>query len=152
MCGGSSIFMGLQIRIVVHGGRYDDVIKWKHFPRYWHFVQRIPGEFLSQRPVGGALMICLICVWINGWVNNHEADDLRRHRGHYDVIVMDLQYNLYYKLDDVSASLMWNRHLIYNENCAKEWGMFCAFAKMRFETSLGELTKGIKPGTDMQYI
>ena len=29
----------------------------------------------------GALMFSLICVWINGWVNNHEASD-------YDVIVM----------------------------------------------------------------
>ena len=26
----------------------------------------------------GALMFCLICVWTNGWVNNHEAGDLRR--------------------------------------------------------------------------
>ena len=33
-------------------------------------------------------MFSLICVWINSWVNNREAGDLRRHRGHYDVIVM----------------------------------------------------------------
>ena len=26
--------------------------------------------------------------WINGWVNNGEAGDLRHHRAHYDVIVM----------------------------------------------------------------
>ena len=26
----------------------------------------------------GALMFSLICVWINGWVNNREAGDLRR--------------------------------------------------------------------------
>ena len=26
--------------------------------------------------------------WINGWVNNREAGDLRRHRANYDVIVM----------------------------------------------------------------
>ena len=26
--------------------------------------------------------------WINGWVNNREAGDLRRHCAHYDVIVM----------------------------------------------------------------
>ena len=26
--------------------------------------------------------------WINGWVNNREAGDLRRHRTHYGVIVM----------------------------------------------------------------
>ena len=37
----------------------------------------------------GALMISLICVRINDWVNNREAGDLRRHRGHYDVSVME---------------------------------------------------------------
>ena len=36
----------------------------------------------------GALMFSLICVWINGWVNNRGAGDLRRYRGHYDVNVM----------------------------------------------------------------
>ena len=37
----------------------------------------------------GALMFSLICAWINDWVNNREAGDLRRHRGHYGVNVMD---------------------------------------------------------------
>ena len=39
----------------------------------------------------GALMFSLICAWINGWVNNGEAGDLRhlrRHRAHFDVTVM----------------------------------------------------------------
>ena len=27
-------------------------------------------------------------LWINGWVNNRGTGDLRRHRTHYDVIVM----------------------------------------------------------------
>ena len=36
----------------------------------------------------GALMLSLICAWINGWVNNREAGDLRRHRAHYDVTVL----------------------------------------------------------------
>ena len=35
-----------------------------------------------------ALMFSLICACINGSVNNREAGDLRRHRGHYDVTVM----------------------------------------------------------------
>ena len=35
-----------------------------------------------------ALMFSLICVWINDWVNNREAGDLRRFCAHYDVIVM----------------------------------------------------------------
>ena len=34
-------------------------------------------------------MFSLISVWINGWVNNRKADDLRRYRAHYDVIVMN---------------------------------------------------------------
>ena len=62
---------------------HDDVIKWKHFPRYWPFV---PGIHRGQ--CGGALMFSLICVWINAWVHNREAADLRRHRAHYVVIVM----------------------------------------------------------------
>ena len=32
----------------------------------------------------GVLMFSLICVWINGWVNNGEAGDLRRYRAHCD--------------------------------------------------------------------
>ena len=38
----------------------------------------------------GALIFSLICVWINVWVNNRKAGDLRRYRAHYDVIVMNL--------------------------------------------------------------
>ena len=41
----------------------------------------------------GALMFSLICAWINGWVNNREAGDLGRHRGHYDVNVMGTSNN-----------------------------------------------------------
>ena len=48
----------------------------------------VPGEFPTQSQWRGALMLSLICVWINGWVNNGEAGDLRRYRGHYVVTVM----------------------------------------------------------------
>ena len=72
---------------------HDDVIKWKHFPRYWPFVRGIHRSLVNSPHKGqrrGALMFSLICVWTNGWVdlNHDEAGDLRRHRGHYDVIVM----------------------------------------------------------------
>ena len=33
-------------------------------------------------------MFPLICSWTNGWTNNRDAGDLRRHRAHYDVTVM----------------------------------------------------------------
>ena len=72
--------------------KHDDVIKWKHFPRYWPFVRGIHRSPVNSPHKGqwrGALMFSLISVWINGWVNNREAGDLRRHHGHYDVIVME---------------------------------------------------------------
>ena len=36
----------------------------------------------------GALIVSFDLRLEYGWVNNHEAGDLRRHRAHYDVIVM----------------------------------------------------------------
>ena len=71
---------------------HDDVIKWKHFPRYWPFVRGIHRSPVNSPHKGqwrGALMFSLICIRINGWVNNDEAGDLRRHRAHYDVTLMD---------------------------------------------------------------
>ena len=70
---------------------HDDVMKWKHFPRYWPFVRWIHRSPVNSPHKGqwrGALMFSLICVWINGWVNNREAGDLRRYCAHYGVIVM----------------------------------------------------------------
>ena len=68
-----------------------DVIKCKRFPRYWPFVRGIHRSPVNSPQKGqwcGALIFSLICVWINGWVNNREAGDLRRYRAHYDVTVM----------------------------------------------------------------
>ena len=47
-----------------------------------------PGEFPAQRPVTRSFDVLFICLWINDWVNNREAGDLRRYRAHYDVIVV----------------------------------------------------------------
>ena len=70
---------------------HDDVIKWKHFPRYWPFVWGIHRSPVNSPHKGQwrrALMFTLICVWINDWVSNREAGDLRRNRAHYDVNLM----------------------------------------------------------------
>ena len=49
---------------------------------------RSPVISRYKGPWRGALMFSLICIWINGWVKNREAGDLRRHRIHYDVTVI----------------------------------------------------------------
>ena len=77
---------------------HDDVIKWKHFPRYWPFVQGIHRSPVNSPHKGqwrGALMFSLIWAWINGWVNNREAGDLRRHRTHCDVTVIGIWIGCY---------------------------------------------------------
>ena len=69
----------------------DNVIKWKHFPHYWPFVGGIHWSPVNSPHKGqwrGALMFALICARINGSVNNRETGDLRRHRAHYDAIVI----------------------------------------------------------------
>ena len=63
------------------------------------------GEFTD--PWRGPMMFSLICVWINGWVNNREAGDLRRHRGHYDVIVMMMMNNVVSTLLLLNNTHMW---------------------------------------------
>ena len=76
---------------MIHVLFHDDVIKWTHFPRNWPFVQEIhrsPVNFPHKGQWRGPLMFSLIYAWINDWVNNREAGDLRRQHGHYDVIVM----------------------------------------------------------------
>ena len=51
-------------------------------------IHRSPVNFPHKGQWRGALMFALICVLINGWVNNRKAGDLRRYRAHYGVIVM----------------------------------------------------------------
>ena len=74
------------------GFTHDDVIKWKHFPRYWLFVRgihRSPVNYPHKGLWRRVLMFSLICAWTKGWANHRDAGDLRRHRAHYDVNVID---------------------------------------------------------------
>ena len=73
----------------------DDVIKWKHFPRFWPFVRVIRRSPVYSPHKGqwrGALMFSLIYAWSNGWWKNRDASDLRHHFAHYDVTVMDITW------------------------------------------------------------
>ena len=86
------------------------------------------GEFTGPGQWRGALMFSLVCTWINDWVNNREAGDLRRHRGHYDVIVMFTFMILILThtqcrdelkaLHDIQALL---RTLLYTANSKQKW-------------------------------
>ena len=53
-------------------------------------IHRSPVNFPHKGQWRAALVFSLICAWMNGWVNNHETGDLRRHRTHYDATIMYL--------------------------------------------------------------
>ena len=79
-------------------------------------------------------MSSFICVWINGWVNNGEAGDLRRHRTHYDVIVMSVQclfYLLTQKLLPNATYLYF--HLCYTKSFFAVY-YTCILGRLLFET------------------
>ena len=61
----------------------------------FHVTCLLCGEFTGRRWIplikvseAGLWRFLWSAPGINGWVNNHEAGDLRRHRAHYDVIVI----------------------------------------------------------------
>ena len=89
---------------------HDDVIKWKYFPRYCLFVRGIHRSPVNSPYKGqwcGALMFSLICTCINGWVNNHDAGDLKRHRASYDVIVMWVFGGKYADVESAVTNLLY---------------------------------------------
>ena len=73
---------------------HDDVIKWKHFPRYWPFVRGI-----HRSPVAsGAELWCFLGSAPEQTVEqtiDTPAGDLRRRRAHYDITVMTITPKVY---------------------------------------------------------
>ena len=61
----------------------------------FHVTGPLCGEFTGHRWIPrtkarGAELWCFLwpAPWMNGWENNREAGELRRHRAHYDVTVL----------------------------------------------------------------
>ena len=82
----------------------------------------VTGEFPHKGQWRGALMVTLICVWINGWAKNREAGDLRRHRAHFDVTVMS------------SSALNTSVAALYTHvfSIVESWGLIIYKKKMKF--------------------
>ena len=114
----------------------DDVIKWKQFPCYWPFVRGIHRSPVNSPYKGqwrGALMFSLICAWINNWVNDGEAGDLRRHRAHYD--------------DTVTG--WWYPNDILNSNY-RQWGIPCGIPPTVGGSDFSEMFMKV-PEIDSKY-
>ena len=95
-CTNPLIFVGPLIWEVWRGCNKKQIRSWwrhqiNHFLRHLPSMRRIHRSPVNSPHKGQwrrALLFSLICSRINGWVNNGEAGDLRRHRTHYDVTLM----------------------------------------------------------------
>ena len=75
---------------------WKNVSLWRHqMETFSALLVLLCGEF-TEGQWRGALMFPLICARLNACVNNREAGDLRRHRTHYDIIVIIILYNVAY--------------------------------------------------------
>ena len=90
-------------------------------------IHRSPVNSPHKGQWRGALLFPLICAWINDWVNNGEAGDLRRHRVHHDVIVMVLKEvwisSLFYSkgIDQQGMYRMYRLFHIQTEGSGGSW-------------------------------
>ena len=83
---------------------HDDVIKWKHLPRYWPFMMGIHRSLVDSPHKGqwrGALVLSLICAWTNRLSKQSRCQwfgtpsrSLRRHCNYYSLAINDLDYVL----------------------------------------------------------
>ena len=80
----------------------DDVVNFLCYCRFVKGIHQSPGDSPKKGQWHGALMFYLICAWTNGWANNRDAGDLRRHRVHGITLMITLQ-------------IIWVRH--HNASC-----------------------------------
>ena len=71
-----------------HSSRFhDDVVKWKHFPRYWPFVRGITGLlWIPHTKASDAELWCFL--ELNKRLSKQSWGLVRRYHAHYDVTVM----------------------------------------------------------------
>ena len=89
---------------------HDNIITWKHFAGYWPFMQGIHWPPVNSPHKGqwhGALVLSLISPWINAWVNNCEAGNLRCYHAHYDVTVMGFGSPLVFHYRNAFEDVFW---------------------------------------------
>ena len=99
-------------------------------------IHRSPVNSPHKGQWRGALIFSLICVWINGWVNNREAGDLRRYPAHYDVTVMIIVQVLvktpwYGCINSSPTRSKWPLfRRRYFQMHLREWKYFCVLVKI----------------------
>ena len=94
LCGIRSTIAFPNVFSVINLYNYDDVIKWKHFPRYWPSLceekSSVSGEFPSQKPVWRRFDVFIDLRLSKQLANHRKADDSECHSVHFDVTLMTM--------------------------------------------------------------
>ena len=102
----------------------------------FHITHRSPLNSPHKGQWRGALMFFFICAWINCWVNNREAGDLRCHQAHYDVNVMAIITSICFSQIIFISSFCHYHHWINllrpGEVCMHMWDRSSMFVGMVF--------------------
>ena len=76
----------------------------------------------------GAMIFSLICAWINGWAIHRGTGNLRRHRGHYDVIVMILPLMMkFWSYHLIASKCFGARKFIWKDDLPHLWNPMISF-------------------------
>ena len=81
------IFARSRSSVPQHCIQYD-VIKWNIFRVTGQLWEESIGHWWIPLKTASGAEIFFIWAWTNGWGNNPDAGDLRRHRAHYDATIM----------------------------------------------------------------
>ena len=110
---------------------------WRHqmetFPA---LLALCAGNLPVNSPQWRGALIFFICAWTNVWVNNRDTDDLRRHRAHYDVTVINFagilkpykhtSHHMTTELTHDQLHCMKTCHNMPEPLCQKLWQQFCS--------------------------
>ena len=105
---------------------HDDVIKWKHFPRYWSFVRGVHWSPVNSPHRGqwrGALVFSLVSAWVSDWVDGREAGVF------WDAVAPIMTSLLWCRWPSPHSALVGARpsNCAPKPNCERElWGAICA--------------------------
>ena len=74
---------------------------WRHQMETFSALLQTFVRGIHRPPVGSphkgqwraTLEFSLIYAWTNDWANNRDADDLKRHRAHYDVVTVRVNHS-----------------------------------------------------------
>ena len=109
---------------------------------FWAGNSPVTGEFPLQRPVTQSFDVVFDLDWINGWVNDREAGNLRRHRTHYDVTVIVRQHL------QTLTPVHWWLYMTETNGKSTAWILMglCIYGKTSFEVYIMETISYLKYG------